>query len=175
MRRNSTSCTCSILIQYHTQDSFRYRGHEIPFLVSEYVQGELLTDLLMRQRGKRLHPFEALHLFHALVVGIEEIHRYGEYHGDLHSDNIIVERHGLGFRTKVVDMFHWGRPRTEHFHDDICMLVRLLYDAVGGRRHYATQPTAIKSICCGLKRSLITKKFRSVARLRAHVESLEWK
>lgn len=165
---------CSILIQYHTQDSFRFHGQDIPFLVGEYAEGELLTDLLTRQRGKRLHPFEALHLFHALVVGIEEIHRYGEYHGDLHSDNIIVQRHGLGFRVKVVDMFHWGRPTAEHLHDDICMLVRLLYDVVGGSRRYAGQPAAIKAICCGLKRSLIIRKFRTATRLRAHLESMQW-
>ena len=56
----------------------------------------------MRQRGRRLSPFEALHLLHALVRGVEEIHAVGEYHGDLHSDNIIVRRRGLGFEVKVV-------------------------------------------------------------------------
>jgi serine/threonine protein kinase len=163
---------CSILIQYHTQEAFRWQGQDIPFLVSEYVRGELLTDMLNRQRGKRLHPFEALHLLYALTCGIEEMHGQGEYHGDLHSDNIIVNRRGLGFRVKVVDMFHWGRATREHFDDDVCSLIRLLYDATGGARHYAKQPPEIKSICCGLKRSLITKRFRNAGRLRGHLETM---
>src|SRR5690606_21936442 len=40
---------CPILIQYHTQDTFTYRGTKITFLVSEYVQGELLPALIARQ------------------------------------------------------------------------------------------------------------------------------
>jgi hypothetical protein len=53
-------------------------------------------------------------------------------------------------------------------------LVRILFDAVGGRKHYARQPRMIKEICCGLKRGLITKKFPTASRLRAHLESFEW-
>jgi serine/threonine protein kinase len=165
---------CSILIQYHTQESFRHAGATIPFLVSEYVQGELLTELLERQRGKRLHAFEALHLLYALTKGVEDIHRLGEYHGDLHSDNIIVNRVGLSFRVKVVDMYHWGRPTPAHLHDDILFLVRILYDAVGGAKRYPAQPRVIKDICLGLKRSLILGKFRSVRALREHLETLDW-
>ncbi len=165
---------CSIIIQYHTQESFRYRGQEIPFLVSEYVEGELLTEMLARQPGKRMHPFEALHLLYALAKGVEEIHRLGEYHGDLHSDNVIVNKVGLGFRVKVVDLYHWGRATAEHFQDDICFLVRILYDSVGGQRHYAKQPRQIKEICCGLRRSLIVERFRSVRALREHLETIEW-
>ncbi|RMD82740.1 MAG: serine/threonine protein kinase [Candidatus Dadabacteria bacterium] len=165
---------CSILIQYHTQESFRYKGMQVPFLVSDYVEGELLSDLLARQPGGRLHPFEALHLLYALVRGVEEIHRLGEYHGDLHSDNVIVRRVGLGFDVKVVDMYHWGRATAAHLQDDVCYLVRILYDAVGGARHYAKQPPEIKAICCGLKRSLITKKFRTASHLRRYLETFEW-
>ena len=165
---------CSIIIQYHTQESFRYFGEEIPFLVSEYVEGELLTDLLDRQRGKRLTPFEALHLLYALTKGVEEIHRLGEYHGDLHSDNIIVNRVGLGFQVKVVDLFHWGSATAAHLHDDICFLIRILYDAVGGKQHYAKQPPEIKEICCGLRRSLIIERYRTTRALREHLETVEW-
>ena len=61
----------------------------ISFLVSEYVEGELLTEHLKRQTGKRLHPFQAVHLLYALAKGIECIHSVGEYHGDLHSQIIL--------------------------------------------------------------------------------------
>jgi putative component of toxin-antitoxin plasmid stabilization module len=53
-------------------------------------------------------------------------------------------------------------------------LVRILYDAVGGRKHYKRQPQVIKFICCGLKRSLILKKFRTAGQLREHLETLTW-
>jgi serine/threonine protein kinase len=165
---------CSIIIQYVTQESFRYCGEDIPFLVSEYVEGEILTDLLARQRGGRLQAFEALHLLHALTKGVEEIHGLGEYHGDLHAANIIVNRVGLSFRVKVVDMYHWGTPTSSHLRDDIWFLARILYDAVGGREHYAKQPPAIKDICLGLKRSLIVGRYRTARALREHLESMDW-
>lgn len=165
---------CSIIIQYHTQETFQFHKEEIPFLISEYVEGELLSELLKRQRGRRLHPFEALHMLYPLVRGVEEIHRAGEYHGDLHSENIIINRQGIGFRVKVVDMYHWGRPTAEHFRDDLCALVQILHESIGGAARYATQSPEMKYICCGLKRSLIVKRFRTVTRLREHLESMEW-
>ena len=86
---------CPVIIQYHTQDQLIYRRQTIPFLVSEFVEGDLLTGFLKRQPGKRLPPYTAVHLLHALAVGIEGIHAMGEYHGDLHADNIIVQKFGL--------------------------------------------------------------------------------
>jgi serine/threonine protein kinase len=165
---------CSILIQYHTQESFRHGGIHLPFLVSEYVNGEILSEFVKRQRGRRLTPFEALHMTHALVRGVQEIHEAGEYHGDLHSDNIMVRRRGLGFEVKVVDMYQWGRVTPEHFRDDICALVQILHEILGGAAHYAKQPREIKDICCGLKRSLIVRKFRTIEKLRTHLETFEW-
>ena len=96
---------CSIIIQYHTEEQITYRKTPITILVSDYVEGELLSDFLKRQPGQRLSPFQAIHLLHALAVGIEEIHLLHEYHGDLHTDNIIVSRYGLGFDLKLLDMF----------------------------------------------------------------------
>ena len=166
---------CPIIIQYHTQDAFQFRGRQITFLVSEYVQGELLSEFLARQPGKRLHYFEALHLLYPLVAGVEQIHGLGEYHGDLHTDNIMVRRVGLGFEVRVVDMYHWGRRTAEHLLDDLCNLVRILYDAVGGPKHYAKQPPEIKGICRGLKRSLIRKRFRTVRQFREHLDTMSWR
>jgi len=45
---------CSMIIQYATQESFRYYGQEIPILVSEYVEGEILSELLARQSPAQL-------------------------------------------------------------------------------------------------------------------------
>lgn len=165
---------CPMVIQYHTQETIAYRGHPVTFLVSDFVEGELLSDFLQRQPGKRLSAFQALHLLHALAGGIDLVHQVGEYHGDLHSQNIIVQRYGLGFDLKLLDLFHWGAPRPENMRDDVVDLVRLFYDAVGGAKHYARQPPEVKAICCGLKRSLILRKFRSVGDLREYLETMEW-
>ncbi len=77
-------------------------NQRISFLVSEYVEGELLTQYIKRQKGRRLHPFQALHLLHALAQGLENIHAVGEYHGDLHADNIIVQHVGLEYSLKII-------------------------------------------------------------------------
>jgi len=165
---------CPILVRYLTQERMTYQGQSVPFLVSEFVEGEILTSFLARQPGKRLHPFVALHLLHALAVGVEPIHQLGEYHGDLHSSNVIVERHGLGFVLKLVDMFRLDAPRAEKIHMDIFDLVYLFYESLGGRKHYSRQPPEVKQIVCGLKRGLILERFRTAGQLRAYLESMQW-
>lgn len=165
---------CPILMQYHTQETIRFRGNQLTFLVSEFVEGELLSKFLARQPGKRLSGFQGLHLLHALACGMEHIHSSGEYHGDLHTDNILVQQYGLGFDLKLVDLFQWRTSKPENIKDDVCDMIRLLYDAIGGRKHYAKQATQIKEICCGLKRSLILKKFRTAGQLREYLETMEW-
>jgi serine/threonine protein kinase len=165
---------CPIVLQYHTEEVFTYRRTPISFLVSEYVGGDVLPAFLKKRPAGRLTAFEALHLLHALVSGVESIHARNEYHGDLHAENIIVRRFGLEFDLKLIDLYNWGSPKRENRQDDICDIVRILYDTVGGRKVYSRQPAAIKYICSGLKRSLILKKFRTVSHLKRHVESLEW-
>jgi hypothetical protein len=98
----------------------------------------------------------------------------GEYHGDLHGGNIIVRQHGLGFEIKLIDMYHWGYPKASDIHDDVCDLVRIFYDAIGGAARYARQPRIAKEICCGLKRSLILQKFRTAGQLADFLETMEW-
>lgn len=121
-----------------------------------------------------MHPFQGLLLLHTLVKGLEDIHGLGEYHGDLHTDNIIVQRFGLGFELKLLDMFYWGAPKAQDFKDDICESIRILYDVLGGSKNYAKLPAEVKEICCGLKKSLILKKFKNLSQLRVHLETMSW-
>lgn len=165
---------CPILIQYHTQDTIVYRGATISFLVSDFIEGELLSHFLERQRGKRLTPFQGLHLLHALAAGIENIHHMKEYHGDLHTDNIIIRRFGLSYDMKLLDMFHWGSAKLENIRADVCDLIRIFYDSLGGKEHYSKLPIEIKEIICGLKKSLILKKFRTAGQLREYIETMQW-
>ncbi len=134
----------------------------------------MLTDYIRRHPGKRLPQFQGIHLLHALITGIENIHYHGEYHGDLHAGNIMVRRLGLSFELKLFDLFHVGRTNRENKNDDICDAIRIFYDAIGGRKHYHNHPKEIKAICCGLKRSLILKKFRNASELRNYLENQEW-
>jgi hypothetical protein len=108
------------------------------------------------------------------VKGIEEIHLLNEYHGDLHPENIIVNRFGLGFDLKLLDMFQWSTSKKENRDDDLCDLIRVFYDSIGGARRYAKHPPDVKKICCGLKRTLILKKFRTVTRLKEYLEKMSW-
>jgi len=165
---------CAMPIQYHTDESFTFKGASITALISEYVEGDLLSEFIARQPGKRLLPFEGLHLLHALATGMAEIHQAGEYHGDLHSENIIVSRHGLSFELKLLDLFHLDDTKTENRRTDIIDLIRLFYDSLGGKRHYARQPAAVKEIICGLKQGLILGKFRTMVQLKRHLESMSW-
>ncbi|MBD3315964.1 MAG: protein kinase [Chitinivibrionales bacterium] len=166
--------SCPILIQYQTHETIWYQGIRVAFLISDYVPGELLSDFLKRQPGERLDYFQALHLLHALTVGIEHIHEQREYHGDLHTENIILNRVGLEFQVKLIDMFHWGAATRFNIQDDVCDLIRIFYDALGGRRFYAKQPPEIKSIICGLKKTLILSKFNTAGKLRRYLEHMRW-
>jgi serine/threonine protein kinase len=141
---------------------------------SDYVEGELLAEFLKRQPGRRLGWFQGLHLLHALAKGIGEIHDMGEYHGDLHDENIIVSRRGLGFDIKLLDMYHWGRPSARTIRADVRDLVRLFYDAIGGQPRYAQHPPEIKDVCCGLKAGLMHRKYTTAGELCHYLETLEW-
>jgi len=163
---------CPIVTQYSTQDHVIFRNQRISFLVSEYVEGELLTQYIKRQKGRRLHPFQALHLLHALAQGLENIHAVGEYHGDLHADNIIVQHVGLEYSLKIIDMFQWNDTRSSNIRSDVMDLIRIFYDSLGGQKYYAKQPKVVKDICCGLKHSIALKKFKSAGHLRQYIENI---
>lgn len=165
---------CPIVAQYHHSESLTVRGVAVSCLISELVEGESISEFVARQRGKRMQPYEALHLLHALVVGLECIHRAQEYHGDLHAENVLVRRVGIGFQLKIFDFFYRGRASRQERQEDMIDAIRLFYDALGGRRRYARHPPEVKKICCGLKHGLIRKRFPNARRLREHLESFPW-
>lgn len=165
---------CHVLIQYVTQESIEFKGHDINYLVSEFVDGMPLSTFLKSQKGGKLATFQALHFLHALSKGVEEIHHLKEYHGDIHPDNIIVKRYGLGFELKLIDMFHWGTAKPINLREDVVDMIRVFYDALGGKKYYLTQPQMVKDIICGLKRGLIEKKFKTAGQLRIYLEKLSW-
>ncbi|KPJ61562.1 MAG: serine/threonine protein kinase [Latescibacteria bacterium DG_63] len=165
---------CPLLIQYHTEEVLTFRRTPITVLISEYVEGVLLSDFLSELPGKRLGPFEGLHLLYALAKGMEQVHLANEYHGDIHTENVIVNRYGLRFDLKLLDLFDLEAPKIENKRADICDVIRLFYDVLGGARCYARLPKAVKYICCGLKTGLILERFRTMSQLCKHLEMMEW-
>lgn len=165
---------CGILIQYHMQDNMMLKGEKVTYLVSEFIEGEQLSDFIKRHPGRRLHYFMALKLLYDICRGLEEIHNKGEYHGDLHTNNIIVSMRGLGFDVKLLDLQNSGKANATLRKEDILNLTQILYDMSGGKLNYSKSPQQVKDICCGLKNSLILKRFPTVRKLRKHLEEIDW-
>jgi hypothetical protein len=75
---------------------------------------------------------------------------------------------------KILDFYHWEATKSENRQADIIDTIKLFYDVLGGAKQYAKHPVVIKKICCGLKSSLILKKFRTMTHLRKHLETMQW-
>lgn len=165
---------CRMVIQYHHAETVRLKGEPVSMLISEYVEGTLLPDLVAGFPGKRMPVFEALHLLRAMAAGLAEIHERRDYHGDLHAGNVLVRRRGVHFDAKLVDLYDWGAPTAAHIRADVCNLVRIFHLSLGGPRHYAKLPREAKDICCGLKNTLIERKFPNAWALVRHLDAFEW-
>ncbi len=165
---------CSIVMQYHHSEPVRIGGEKLNCLVSEFVEGEMLPNYVKRHTGKRLEPFHALHLIHTLSVGLAQIHDHGEYHGDLHAENILLRPRGVFFDVKVLDLYDWQGQASEARRDDVVDLVKILFEVTGGRPRYANQPSVVKDIVRGLRRDLILRRFPTMHRLRRWLETCPW-
>ena len=71
-------------------------------------------------------------------------------------------------------MFNFGKPNRENIYQDTIDLIHIFYESLGGQKYYSKQPPEIKAICCGLKKSLILKKFRRASELRQYLETMQW-
>lgn len=118
----------SIVMDYLSHDIIRLKNQKIACLTSELIEGESLAAFTKKQRGQKLAVFPAIHLLYSIVLGVESIHVEGEYHGDLHTDNIIIRRFGLEFDLKIIDLHHWGDSKKDNRDEDIIKIVRIFYD-----------------------------------------------
>ena len=165
---------CPILMQYHHQEATHVRRKKVIVVVSELVEGRKLSEFLVDQPKHRLTTFEALHVLYALARGIAPIHARGEYHGDIHDDNIMIRRRGIDFEVKLLDFFDLGKPSKAKIHKDVLNLVMVFHSLVGGREHYAKQPKVVKDIIRGLKDSLILARFGSAGDIQRYLETVDW-
>jgi tRNA A-37 threonylcarbamoyl transferase component Bud32 len=165
---------CPILMQYHHQEIVQVRKRKVMVVISELVEGQKLSEFLEKQPRHKLSTFEALHVLYTLAKGIAPIHARGEYHGDIHDDNIMIRRVGIGFEVKLLDFFDLGKPTRGKIHKDVLNLIQVFYAIVGGRDHYPKQPRVVKEIIRGQKDSLILQRFASASDIARHLETLEW-
>ena len=165
---------CPILMQYHHQEITHFKKKKVVVVISELVEGVKLSEFLAHQNGS-LSCFEALHILHTLAKGIAPIHARGEYHGDIHDDNIMIRRQGIAFEVKLLDFFDLGKPTRQKVHKDVLNLVQVFHTITGGRRCYPRQPKVVKDIIRGLKDSLILARFQSAGDIQRHLETLEWR
>ncbi len=161
-------------MQYHHQEIAYVKRKKVMVVISELVEGQKLSEFLAQQPPKRLSTFEALHVLYGLAKGIAPIHERGEYHGDIHDDNIMIRRQGIGFEVKLLDFFDLGKPTKSKIHKDVLNLVQVFHTLVGGRHHYSEEPQVVKDIIRGLKDSLILERFQSAGDIQRHLENLQW-
>ncbi|MFW6059613.1 MAG: protein kinase domain-containing protein [Phycisphaeraceae bacterium] len=165
---------CPIVLQYHHSEVITSQRQPVVAMISELAEGERLQDWIDRHRGDRLHPHVALHVLYDLVRGLEEIHQVGEYHSDVHTENILIKPRGVHFDMKLIDFYDWGRPARYKQHQDIADTIRVFYDCLGGKPHYMRQPAELRHICAGLQRKRILQRFPTMTALRRHLEEFEW-
>jgi tRNA A-37 threonylcarbamoyl transferase component Bud32 len=165
---------CPILMQYHHQETTYVKRRKVVVVVSELVEGIKLSEFLAKQPDRRLTTFEALHVLYTLARGISPIHARGEYHGDIHDDNIMIRRQGITFELKLLDFFDLGKPTRAKIHKDVLNLVQVFHALVGGRGAYKGQPRVVKDIIRGLKDSLILERFQSAGDIQRHLETVDW-
>jgi serine/threonine protein kinase len=163
-----------IVIQYLHTETIDFQSRRVTCLISELVEGRPLGEFIRRRPGGRLQPFEALCLAHELAGGLEGIHMARGYHGDLHDGNVLVRRQGIYFRPRVFDFYNHGRTKRSYMQMDVLDVIRLVYDAVGGKRHYQSQPETIKNLCCGLRNDLVRRRFPTATHLRRYLETFSW-
>jgi tRNA A-37 threonylcarbamoyl transferase component Bud32 len=161
-------------MQYHHQETTYVKRRKVIVVVSELVDGIKLSEFLAKQPDRRLTTFEALHVLYTLARGIAPIHARGEYHGDIHDDNIMIRRQGIAFEVKLLDFFDLGKPTRAKIHKDVLNLIQVFYATVGGREAYSQQPRVVKDIIRGLKDSLILARFQSAGDIMRHLETVEW-
>jgi tRNA A-37 threonylcarbamoyl transferase component Bud32 len=166
--------SCPILMQYYHQEIALVKRTKVTVVISELVEGQQLSEFLARQPRKRLSAFEALHVLYELAKGIAPIHARGEYHGDIHDDNIMIRRRGIEFDVKLLDFFDLGKPSRDKIHKDVLNLVQVFHILVGGQKYYAKQPRVVKEIIRGQKDTLILERFGSAGDIQRWLETLVW-
>lgn len=165
---------CNSLIKYIAKDKLKIKGNDITYLLSDFVEGETLDTYINSYHPNGVPFYQALHLFYAVVKAVEEIHINKEWHGDIHEENIIIQKSSLSYDLKLIDVFQVRNGERGSIYEDVVSLCHLLYIIIGGEKTYKKQPNIIKNICCGLKRTMIKRRFKNATSIRVFMENQVW-
>ncbi len=94
-KRLNHPCSLNVLDYGHTDDG-------LPYMVTEYVEGDLLSDVI--EEAGRLPPERAAYLAAQIAMALDAAHQIGVIHRDLAPSNILVtEAEGQSDSVKVIE------------------------------------------------------------------------
>jgi serine/threonine protein kinase len=105
-------------------------GIEVDCILMELIRGEKLAE---RIRGPALAVDEVRTIGLGIIDGVEHIHRQGLAHGDLHSENVMVD----GIHAKLIDILYLNtlaalttQSKNERLRRDLISLRFILQDVL---------------------------------------------
>jgi serine/threonine protein kinase len=127
------------------------RDEDVVFFTMEFLDGELLTDLIERLRPAAMQRLHALQIIRQLGAGLGHAHERGIVHGDLTPRNILVTRDGelriLGFgaakTTPAYASCELLEGRAADPRDDLYALACICYELLSGAHPFACRPATL--------------------------------
>lgn len=165
---------CPIVLQYHHTEVARISRQKIVCLISDLAEGVQLERWIRHHRAGKVPLYVALHVLYQLVRGLEAVHALGEYHADVHSQNILIKPRGIAFDIRLVDFYDWGKPARFKQQQDIYDTIQVFIELVGGKATISRQRPETRHLCGAGRWDLILKRFPTMTALRRHLETFEW-
>jgi serine/threonine protein kinase len=127
------------------------RDADIVFFTMEFLDGELLIDLIERLRPATMQRLQAWQIIRQLGAGLEHAHEHGIVHGDLNPRNILVTRDGelriLGFgaaqTTPAYASCELLEGRASDPRNDLYALACTCYELLSGAHPFAGRPATL--------------------------------
>ncbi len=145
------------------------RDGDVVFFTMEFLDGELLGDLLERMRPAPMRPAQAWQIIRQLGAGLDHAHERGIVHGDLKPRNILITREGelrildFGAAQKILrSPSNVGQPgsasvsatpayascellegRAADPSDDLYALACICYELLSGAHPFAYRPATL--------------------------------
>jgi len=127
------------------------RDADVVFFTMEFLDGELLIDLIERLRPAAMQRLQAWQIIRQLGAGLEHAHERGIVHGDLNPRNILVTRDGelriLGFgaaqTTPAYASCELLEGRAADPRNDLYALACICYELLSGAHPFACRPATL--------------------------------
>jgi len=127
------------------------RDADVVFFTMEFLDGELLIDLIERLRPGVMQRSQAWQIIRQLGAGLEHAHERGIVHGDLNPRNILITRDGelriLGFgavqTTPAYASCELLEGRGSDPRNDLYALACICYELLSGAHPFAGRPATL--------------------------------